>query len=743
MRIGIDIQTAHKLKTGFGNYVSSLIKYLNKVDKKNEYFYFKPTEKTDLNTPKRIWWDQFVLPNILKKNNIDLFHQPCFSVPFFYKGKKIVTVHDLAIKHYPKGIPLPSRTFFSYFMPFTYKYADHIITISNYTKKDIIKYLKIPKDKIDVIHLAVDQDLYNTKKIDKHFSQQTIKKYNICNKYFLTVSELHPRKNLEFLIKVFAKFSKKFSNYQMVLTGKPNQYSKKLKKIAEDYNISQKVIFSGYVSDDEKIILYKNCQIFLYPSLFEGFGLPPLEAMACGVPVISSNTSSLSEIIQDGGVLVKPDSVDEWIYAITKIITNKSFNSNLKAKATRQSKKFSWEKCANTTIEVYKKVLDIRQNKNILIIKNPFESQGYSGGEVHTMQIAQHLRTCGHNVFFAGSCPDLLNKAKEKGFKTEFIDFGGQEAVTEKSLLKFIFTWPFIYFKYVSYLKKVKKEKKIDILYLISWNEKFLLAPIATKLGMKVFFVEHRLMGRFIFWNPFRFFYQYGSNFAKIIAVSNAVEKGLIKVGIKKERIRVIHNGVEIKQFSQNKNIMFRKKTNEIVVGTVSRLSDDKGIKYLLEGFKIASCKNSNLRLKIIGSGPKEKEFKNLSKDLGLSDKVEFLGRVDRKKIPNFLNSIDIFILTSVWGESFGIVLVEAGIMEKPCITTNIGGMPEVVLNNKTGLIIKPYSSQDVSDALAKLAKNKKLRINMGKEAARRVKNNFSLEKMLKQIDNLFFSEQN
>lgn len=374
--------------------------------------------------------------------------------------------------------------------------------------------------------------------------------------------------------------------------------------------------------------------------------------------------------------------------------------------------------------------------KNILIIKNPFESQGFSGGEVHTMQVASYLRSKGHNIFFAGTCPDLLEAAKKENFPVEYINIGGKEAVGKIAVLKFIFTWPMIYFKYKKYLNKVKKENNINILYLLSWNEKFLLAPMATKLGMRTFFVEHRLLGRYIYWNPFRLFYKYGTKFAKVIAVSLAVKKELLKLGVKSEKIEVIYNGIDEKKFTNVNDGKFTKKQDEIVIGTISRLYPDKGLEYLLEGFKKASEKMYNLSLKIVGSGPSEKELKSLARELKIEN-ADFLGRIAHSDIPKFLKSIDIFTLTSVWGESFGIVLGEAGLMGKPCIATNIGGMPEVIKDGETGIIIEPKSSQAVADAIIKLAGGRQLAKVMGENAKKRIEKYFLLGTMLNKIEKL------
>jgi len=746
MRIGLDTQTTLGQKTGFGYYVSNLVKSLKKIDHQNQYYFICPKEKRDLSTPKRFWWDQFIFPSQCRSAKVDILHQPCFSVPLFYRGKKVITVHDLAIKYYPKGISFFSRNFFSYWMPFTYHFADHIIADSEYTKKDITKLLHIDKEKISVIPLAIDEKMYNRKKLNPRDFPILQKKFNIKHNYILSVCELHPRKNLEFIINIFARIKNELCDCQLVLAGKKNKYYYKLLSLVKSLQLEKSVVFTDYVSEEEKIILYKKARVLLFPSWYEGFGLPLLEAMSCGCPVISSNTSSMAEILETGGILLSPTASSAWEKAIRKIFKDESFRQEMIKNGLIQAKKFSWEKCALKTIEIYKKIAGVKTSSqnNILVIKNPFESQGFSGGEIHTLQVANFMREKGDNVYFAGTCPDLLNAAKKDGFKTEFLDFAGQEAVDKWSVIKFLFTWPFVYYQYKKFLIRMQQEKNINILYIISWNEKFLLAPLARKLGMKVFFVEHRLLGRYIFWNPFKIFYLYGSKFAKIIAVSRGVRKGLIKLGVDYRRIELIYNGVDDKQFVKVRQKLFSKKPHEFIIGTVSRLSEDKGLEYLMEGVQTAQKNNPNLhfKLKIVGSGPAQKYLLDYARELKIENIVDFMGRLEHDEIPKFLNSIDLFALTSIWGESFGIALAEAGMMGKPSIATNVGGMPEVVEDGKTGLIVPPYDSKAIGKAVFRLASDSALAKKMGSAARLRIKNNFSISAMLNKFDSLFNEEE-
>lgn len=354
MKIGIDIQTTLGDKTGFGFYVKNLVVNLKKVDKENKYLLFRPEEEKDLSMPGRFMWDQFSFPSQAARLDVDIIHQPCFSAPVFSKGKVVVTVHDLIALLYGKDIPFFSRMYFAHWMPFSYRKADRIIAISEHTKNDLIKYLKIPPRKIRVIFEAADESfkvIRDSGKIEKIKA-----KYKTGNNYFLHIGTLNPRKNLEFLINVFFKISLVFPQFNLVITGKRGWYYEGLFRLVQDLHLENKVIFTGYIDDKDKPYLYNGAKLFLFPSLYEGFGLPPLEAMACGTPVISSNSSSLPEVVGEGGVLLPPDNQPEWVKSIKQLITNKKLFEKYRQLGLKQAKKFSWEKCARETLKVYEEL---------------------------------------------------------------------------------------------------------------------------------------------------------------------------------------------------------------------------------------------------------------------------------------------------------------------------------------------------------------------------------------------------
>ena len=355
MKIAIDTQTALGQKSGFGFYVENLVKALAKVDPQNKYVLIKPQTEKDFSTVQRWWWDQIRFPSKARKEQVDLIHQPCFSAPIFYRGNVVVTCHDIISMKFPKNLPFASRMFYSRWMPFSYRAAKMIIADSENTKKDIIEYLNIPKEKIRVVHLAVSQDF-------KPKSPQEIEKakfeYKISGKYFIDVGTIEPRKNLPFLVKAYALAVKSGISEKLVITGKKGWYYENLFLLVKKLNLQERVIFTGYADDKDIPALYCGATALVFPSLYEGFGFTPLEAMACGTPVISSNTSSLPEVVNEAGILLPPKDEKIWAKNMVEVAQNKDLAHKLSQKGLKQAKNFTWEDVARKTIEVYKEVLE-------------------------------------------------------------------------------------------------------------------------------------------------------------------------------------------------------------------------------------------------------------------------------------------------------------------------------------------------------------------------------------------------
>ncbi len=356
MRIGIDAQTTLGEKTGFGFYVENLTRALKEVSSDDQFELFYPERQDDLSTPGRLWWDQVTLPLAARSARVDLLHQPAFSVPILYSGKKIVTIHDV-ISLFHTNIPFFSRQFYSKWMPYSYHFADHFITISNHSKDDIVQKLGIEAERISVIHLAAGQEfrqVVSPKQVDA-----VCEKYGITSPYLLNVGTINPRKNLEFLVKVFFQAKKEHHlPHTLVITGKKGWHYDQLFRLVTKLGLEDDVRFTGYVQDADKPALYHGTDIFLFPSIYEGFGLPPLEAMTCGTPVISSNTSSLPEVVGDGGITLSPHDQSAWVSGIARLLQQSDFRAQMIAKGHTQAQRFSWERCAKETLDVYHQVVN-------------------------------------------------------------------------------------------------------------------------------------------------------------------------------------------------------------------------------------------------------------------------------------------------------------------------------------------------------------------------------------------------
>jgi glycosyltransferase involved in cell wall biosynthesis len=355
VKIAIDTQTTLGRKTGFGFYVSNLVGNLKRIDQQNKYIFLQPDNENDFSTPQRLIWDQITIPQLARKAKVDILHQPCFSTPVFYNGKVVVTIHDLISVFFGHNIPFWSRQFFGKWMPATYRFADHLIAVSEHTKRDAIQVLGISEDKITVIHEAADEKYHVIS--DKKILAEVRRKYGVGEEPFiLHVGTLEPRKNLQFLVRSFARAKQFLGGTKLVITGKKGWYYEGLFTLVDELKLQDEVIFTGYVEDEDLPALYNAAHIFAFPSLYEGFGLPPLEAMASGTPVISSNTSSMPEVVGDSGLLLPPEGEKQWADAMIKLNSDQTLRTELRTKGLVQAKKFSWEKCARETVAVYERM---------------------------------------------------------------------------------------------------------------------------------------------------------------------------------------------------------------------------------------------------------------------------------------------------------------------------------------------------------------------------------------------------
>lgn len=284
------------------------------------------------------FWEQISLPRYLKRIGSPLLVNLCNTAPLFYSNK-VVTIHDIAYKLFPENFSLPFRTYYNFLIPRTLQSSRKIITVSNFSKREILKHYKVEENKVDVIYNAV-------------YNKFTPSEKENCEKYILGVSSLSKHKNFDMLVKSFNKIKNK--NLNLYIVGEKNRNLNYI--LTQGHNVNSNVIFTGRVSDQELVELYSNAACFVFPSLYEGFGIPPLEAMASGTPVVASNAASIPEVCGDAALYFDPLDMEDIAEKILKVVQNDDMKKALIHKGFKQIKKYSWEKSANKMMNVINKI---------------------------------------------------------------------------------------------------------------------------------------------------------------------------------------------------------------------------------------------------------------------------------------------------------------------------------------------------------------------------------------------------
>ncbi len=360
LKIGIDARLYGPKQKGLGRYVQKMIEQLEKIDQENQYVIFLRKDNFNQYQPinpnfKKVlanakWYgikEQFLMPFKIWQNQIDLIHFPHFNVPIICLVPFVVTIHDLILKKYPT-----QRA--SFFGPIRYwiknigydfvissalKKSQKVITISNYTKKNILKYFKINSDKIKVIYEGTPDSSSLPEKKTK-------------DPYLLYVGNAYPHKNLRRLILAFKELSQE-RDLKLILVGEIDYFYQQLRK---EFSHLKNIVFADFVSDQELISLYQNASLYVFPSLCEGFGLPPLEAMSHGLPVISSSATCLPEILGQAALYFNPNNSQEIIQRIKEVLDDKKLQEKLISSGFKKIKEYSWNEMSKEILKIYQSV---------------------------------------------------------------------------------------------------------------------------------------------------------------------------------------------------------------------------------------------------------------------------------------------------------------------------------------------------------------------------------------------------
>lgn len=363
MRIGIYARGLSEKSGGVKVYINELTKaIINNIGKKDELFIFhslkegafsekKNVKEIMLKSKNKLYSDFIEAPKEINKHNLDVVFFPKNVIPYGIKAKKILTIHDLAY-YMPKydAYKFSDTVYMKKMIKSSCKRADKIIAVSENTKNDLINILNVPQDKISVVHEGADKKFKKIK--DKKILSEVRKKYKLDNPFIFYAGSISPRKNIKRLVKVFNDIHDNVK-MDLVITGnKLWNNDEEMKAIKKNSRIK---VF-GFVPEDHLPVLYNLASAYVYPSLYEGFGLPILEAQACGCPILASNASSLPEVAGKGALYFDPYNEEDLSYAIIKITKDQNLRRSLIKEGLKNSKNFSWDKTARRTLDLMRAI---------------------------------------------------------------------------------------------------------------------------------------------------------------------------------------------------------------------------------------------------------------------------------------------------------------------------------------------------------------------------------------------------
>lgn len=368
MLIGFEASALQGCKSGVGYYAENLLGSMMKVAPEHDFMLFSNRDMSAVWTPQaseklygeryfpvRAAWMQAVLPGSLRRVRPDVCHFPNYLAPIFSDCPYVVTIHDMTLFITPRFHRFKKLVLDRTLIPHVARKASSIITVSRSARDDIVRYLKVPRSKVRVVMNAVSPAFHRV--TDEAIIKAVHAHYGLHVPYILYVGTIEPRKNLVRLIQAFAQLKKRGLPHKLVLVGQPGWRCEPIYAEVEKQSLQREVIFTGYVRFEDLPALYSGAESMAFPSLYEGFGLPVLEAMACGTPVVTSVSSSLAEVAGDAALLVDPYSVREITEALHRIHTNRGIASDLSEKGFERAAHFTWENAARSTLELYEQVV--------------------------------------------------------------------------------------------------------------------------------------------------------------------------------------------------------------------------------------------------------------------------------------------------------------------------------------------------------------------------------------------------
>jgi glycosyltransferase involved in cell wall biosynthesis len=371
MKIGIDITPLPPRPVGAGNYMIQLVRALASLQTTHQFVIFSQRSGKeligelasrnikwaivpDLSPGLRLIWEQVMLPGLVRKSEVDLLHSLHYTRPGNLSCASVVTFHDMTFFLYPQLHTRLKRLFFPWAIRMSSRRADALIAVSESTRRDAIGILDIPYERIITVPSGVNKEFRPIDDLD--LLNKCRAKYHLPQEFFLFVGLIEPRKNLPLLLRSYANLAGKGNYPPMVLAGRSGWRFQEIFNLIDRLHLKGKVLFTGYIPAEDLPLVYNLARIFVYPSFYEGFGFPPLEAMACGVPVITTAVSAMLDYVGDAGILVPPNDEHALARALENLYSEIPLQQRLIQVGPQRAAEFTWERTARETMKVYEKV---------------------------------------------------------------------------------------------------------------------------------------------------------------------------------------------------------------------------------------------------------------------------------------------------------------------------------------------------------------------------------------------------
>jgi glycosyltransferase involved in cell wall biosynthesis len=366
MRIGIDATTVARQPAGVGNYIVRLVRALAEEQTSHEFTVFVTPDGQAAfeelpsirivpialrGTALRTAWEQAFLPALVRRERLDLLHSPHYTMPLRLSVRSVVTFHDMTFVTHPEWHVRSKRLFFPLMMRWSAHRATHLIANSHSTRGDLMRVLGVPPERVTAIPFGAAPEY---RPMPPAEVKAVAERYGLeAGRYILYVGVLEPRKNIARLVSAFARIAGEVPGAVLALGGKKGWMYDQIFEQVRRSGLGDRVRFLGYVKERDLPALYTGARVFAYPSYYEGFGFPVLEAMQCGTPVVTSNVSSLPEVAGDGALLVDPEDEAGLACALLRLVREEPLRQGLTRRALARAAQFSWSRCARQTLEVY------------------------------------------------------------------------------------------------------------------------------------------------------------------------------------------------------------------------------------------------------------------------------------------------------------------------------------------------------------------------------------------------------